>query len=117
MNFIGCVRNFIYAKNVEKGRSTLPWIIFFCIIMVAVGILTWASPISLIPLVAKILSTIAYGIKNTRAVRLLTLPTSLGWLVYDAVVDSDAGVINEIFTSTSILIAIVRFDILKREKK
>ena len=46
MNLISCVRNYIYAKSVEKGRSTTPWIFIFSGIIVLSGILSWSSPLS-----------------------------------------------------------------------
>ena len=112
MNLISCVRNYIYAKSVEKGRSTTPWIFIFSGIIVLSGILSWSSPLSLIPVAAKLLTCAAYGMKNPRTVRILTFPSSIGWIVYNAVYHSAGGVLNEVFTMASIAISMVRFDFI-----
>lgn len=116
MNLISCVRNYIYAKSVEKGRSTVPWILIFSGVIILFGIVSWTSPLSLIPILTKLLTCAAYGIKNPRTVRFLTLPSSIGWLIYNAVYHSTGGVLNEVFTMTSIVISMVRFDFLPRRR-
>jgi len=116
MNLVSCIRNYIYCKNVEAGRSTRKWMFIFSIIIVAVGIVTWSSFWSLVPIFAKLLTTAAYGMRDPKKVRFLTLPSSLCWLLYNALYHSAGGVINEVFTTVSILVGIVRFDILHSEK-
>ncbi|NCB52703.1 MAG: YgjV family protein [Clostridia bacterium] len=116
MNLISCVRNYIYCKSVEAGKPTIKWVVLFSVIIAAAGIMTWSSALSLVPILAKLLTTVAYGMKDTKKVRFLTLPSSLCWLFYNALYHSAGGVINEVFTTASILIAVVRFDILSRKK-
>jgi len=116
MNLISCVRNYIYCKSVEAGKPTGKWIVLFSLIIVAVGIVTWSSAWSLVPIFAKLLTTAAYGMKDPKKVRFLTLPSSIGWLFYNSLYHSAGGVINEVFTTASILVAIVRFDVLGSKK-
>lgn len=115
MNGLSCIRNYIFVENVKKKRSNLVWQIIFSIIIVIFGIISWESWFSLIPIYAKILTTIAYGIKNPRTIRFLTIPSSISWLVYNYHYGSVAGAVNEAFVLVSLSIAIVRFDILKKE--
>jgi len=63
-----------------------------------------------------ILSTVGFWVKNPKYTRLIYLPSSPCWLIYNVVNLSIAGVLTEIFASSSLLIAIFRFDILKKEK-
>jgi len=85
--------------------------------MAAAGALTWVGPVSLLAILGKIASTLAYGMKRPKLVRLLTLPSSALWIVYDAICLSAAGVLTEIFTVASITIAEIRFRKKKAEKE
>lgn len=57
------------------------------------------------------------GNKNTSFVRKNILITSSSWLVYNALVFSIAGVVNEAFTIVSIIVGIIRLDIIPMLKK
>lgn len=132
MELIGWIRNITFIFLVKKGKSTKPWIVFFSLITVASGVstilLTWNYSIngirwtdsiplatallvgiSVLSIVAKVLSTVAYGVKNPRSIRMLNLFTSPCWLVYNLVAFSIAGVANEIMTICSIIVAEKRF--------
>lgn len=117
MNLISSLRNLIFARLICKGKSTLPYQIIFSISFIFFGILTWQGPLSFMIIAAKVITTIAYGIRRTDILRLLTLPTSVCWLIYNASCMSTAGVICEAFTICSIITAIIRIDILGRKKK
>ncbi len=117
MNVVGSARNISFSLCVEKGKSTKFLQILFSALFFILGLLTSEGWVSLMIISAKIVTTIAYSIKNTRYIRLLTLPTSACWLAYNAVCGSTAGILCEIFTIASILTAIVRLDIMPRFKK
>ncbi len=137
MDFIGTIRNVIFAYLVKKEKSTTPYIIFFAILTIAIGIFTvvttWSATIvtvsrwsksiqiatllavliSILSIFAKLISTIAYGFKSAHTIRMLNLPSCSCWIIYNLVCFSFTGVINEILTISSIIIAEIRF----KEKK
>lgn len=117
MNLVSSARNLIFAQLIKKGKSTLPFQILFCIFFIAAGILTWQSWISLLIILAKLLTTVVYGMKNTKIIRFGTVPTSIFWLVYNFTCHSSAGVLCEIFALVSITTAIIRIDIIEARKK
>jgi hypothetical protein len=142
MDMIGTIRNIIFAYNVKKNKSNKWWIIFFSIITLVAGVLTliltwnslvarvtWLSGnnhqialtiavvISIVSIIAKLLSTIAYGFKNPHRIRMTNLPTCAGWIIYNFAVMSLAGIVNEMLSITSIIIAEIRFSALKRISK
>ena len=114
MNLIGSVRNIIFAIHVKKEKSTLIWQILFSFMFIVIGILTTNGIVSVMVILAKVVTTIAYSLKNTKYIRLLTLPTSICWLVYNIVCNSFAGILCEVFTICSIITAIIRIDIIKK---
>lgn len=112
MNFVGCVRNTIFSKKVEHKKDTTIPIIIFSILFTVFGIATWQGPKSILIIVAKVLSTLAYGNKNTTIVRCIVLTTSSSWLLYNIFVNSIAGVACEVFTLCSLISGIIRLDII-----
>ena len=130
MDLVGSVRNIIFSLNVKNKRSNkVPVIIFSCITAIA-GILTiaftwdvskirWTNDlqfatilmvvISILSIIAKLISTIAYSINDPHKMRILNLPSSGCWLIYNFVAFTLAGTLNEIMTLSSVLIAEFRF--------
>lgn len=117
MNIVGCGRNVIFTETVKKGKNTRFWVILFSVFFTVFGIVTWQGPKSILVIVAKVLSTLAYSSKNTAFCRRLVLVTASAWLVYNVSVGSTAGAVNEALTLGSIIIGIIRLDILPRLKK
>lgn len=117
MNLVGCIRNIIFTKQISKHKKTTVGVILFSVLFTVFGIVTWQGLKSVLIIIAKILSTLAYGNKNTSFVRKTILISSTGWLVYNLLVFSIAGVLCEAFTLTSIIIGIIRLDILPLKNK
>ena len=133
MDLIGSIRNVIFTLNVKNGKSNKWWIVFFSLITFIAGVttiaMTWdksigyasrwsnnantvviiAVSISIISIVAKLLTTIAYGFKNPHVIRMVNLPSNACWVVYNLVAFSIAGVINDLMCLGSIVIAEIRF--------
>lgn len=109
MNLIGVVRNILFTNLVLHKKSTLPYIFLFSIITIAFGVFSWIGWISMLPIVSKLLTTVAYGVKDPKLIRLLVLPSSVFWLIYNAYCYSIAGVLTEIFGIISIIAAMIRF--------
>lgn len=140
MELIGWIRNFIFMHVVKNNKPTKFWIYFFCLITVALGVITiiftwqeslksveWLTSdfmiatiltigISILSIIAKILSTVAYGINNAHTIRMLNIPSCSCWIVYNFIAFSLAGVINEIMCLTSIAIAEIRYKIINKRK-
>lgn len=117
VSVIGCVRNIIFTKRVSQGKKTTLPVIIFSLLFIIFGIVTWQGKKSILIIVAKVLSTMAYGNKNTTVVRGVIFITSISWLIYNSVVFSIAGVLCEAFTIVSLIIGIIRLDIIPYFKK
>ena len=117
MNLIGCVRNTIFSKQVQKGKKTYVPTIVFCVLFSILGLFTWQGLKSILIIIAKILSTIAYGNKNTTVVRTILFITCTSWLIYNYCVFSIAGVLCEAFTLISLIIGVIRLDIIPKLAK
>lgn len=138
MDGVGIFRNIIFSQNIKNQKSNKKAVIIFSIITFIVGlgsiIFAWNETIakitftdnqilvtliiifiSILAVVAKLISTISYSIKNPHTIRMLNIPTCLCWLVYNAMVFSIAGVVNETMTLISVIIAEIRFKGKKEE--
>lgn len=111
MCLLGAVRNIIFTERVKKGKPTLGFQILFGIIFAVSGALTWEGFPSLLIILAKFISTFAYGLSDTMKLRLLGLPASFLWLAYNLICFSAGGIACEIFTESSIVIGFFRLDL------
>ena len=110
-------RNFLFYKLVEKKRSTTPVIVVFSLIMIALGAYSWAGWLSLLPIAAKVISTVSYGMKNERLLRFITLPSCILWIVYNVTVGAWEAMLGDALSLCSILIAIWKFDVREHCKE
>ncbi len=119
IDLIGIVRNLILVRTAESRKQQAIATAIFVVILTAAGIATWAGPVSLLAIVGKTFTTVAFGFRNPRVLRALTIPSCLLWALYDGLTGSWAGVLYELLGLLSILVAYVRFDILPylRSKK
>lgn len=117
INLASIFTNGVYWYRNKRNKSNLPFQIIFGIAFVALGLLSWHGPTSIFVILAKMFSSVALGIKNTRTIRILNAISSPCWLVYNAFMGSIPGVLGETFITLSTLIAIVRLDILKQAEK
>ena len=117
MNLIGVVRNFIFYKLVEKGKSTKIVMWIFCGVYVLSAIITWEGPESLLPLIGKLCSTVAYSMKNTRNIRIINIPTLTMWIVYNITRSAWEALAADTISLVSVLISMGRFDIVPYFKK
>ena len=112
MNLVGCVRNIIFTKQIMQNKKTTITTIIFGIMFLLFGIYTWQGIKSILIIMAKVLSTIAYSNKNTTIVRAILFITCSSWLIYNYCVFSIAGVLCEAFTLISLIIGVIRLDII-----
>jgi hypothetical protein len=117
VSVIGITRNLIFKNRIANGKSTSVFIAIFSALFILFGVLTWEGPKSILIIVAKVLSTISYGNKNTTVIRVIGIITTTSWLLYNWYVFSIAGVLCEAFTLTSLIIALLRLDLLPRLSK
>ena len=104
LSSLGCFRNYIFGKRVEEGRNVKGLCILFSAIFTVSGMLTWNGFLSIIAVVSKVLSTIAYSLKNTNMLKTFSVITSIIWLIYDICLFSLGGIISDLFCLISIII-------------
>ena len=94
-------------RRFAKGKGMCAAI---CLAQILALCLTWSGWISLLPVTANIAATIGGYTHNPRKVRLATmLVNSPLWIVYDVIVGSWAGILDEVVTELSIIVSIIRY--------
>lgn len=117
LNIVGVIRNIIFTKQVAKEKNTTVSAIIFSIIFTVFGLLTFDGVKSVMLIFAKVLSTIAYSNKNATIIRVVSFLTHIAYLFYNISVFSLAGAISDGILLISLIIGIIRFDILPQIKK
>ncbi|MBP3583140.1 MAG: YgjV family protein [Clostridia bacterium] len=78
-------------------------------VIVAIGLLLYESPYSLLPIAGVLLHTGAFWLSSERAVRRLSLLGSPFWLVYNIHSRAYGSAIGDILTMLSIIIAMIKY--------
>src|SRR3989338_4435143 len=118
MNGIAGLRTYIFNQRETKTCSNNQfWLYLFVVLFWVFGIVTWNGYYSILPILAMTIDSSAVWNKKTQYIRLLMLIPRPLWFLYNYTVVSYAGMITEIFVLFSILVGIIRFDILATRKK
>ena len=109
-NFVCLVRDIIFLRTADR-EVRRPWLrtAIFSLLMVAVGISSWQSPVSLICIVGFVLNTVSFSFKAPQNVRKMILVSSPFFMVYDFLSASIGGVCNELISFISAVVALIRY--------
>lgn len=114
MNVLNVVRSILYSFRGRKWADSILIPICICASSLVISAMTWEGPLSLLPAMAAVSSTVANWQTDTRKLKLLTIPVCVGWFIYNVFGHSYAGMINETFVLCSVLVSLYR---LHREQK
>lgn len=108
-NFVGIFRELIFVKRESKKWADLPfWPLLFILINWMIGFTTFKSQINILPIAASTFVTISLWLRKPKLTKLISIPISLTFLIYDIFVGSYVGVINESIAIISIIISFIR---------
>lgn len=118
MNLISTLRAYIFYKKNSISWIDHKLIMYLFILLFWIGsFLTWQGYISLLPAISMSLECIALWNNKTKNMRWLMLLARPGWITYSFLVGSYAGIATDILITFSIIGSIIRFDILKQNKR
>lgn len=105
------IRNVMLSKyNKYAWVRWKGWIVVICAACTVILVFTWAGPLSLLPFIALVGSTIGYWTNNAQKIRLSNLVcASPAWIIYDIFVGSIGGALSESITIISILVSVYRY--------
>lgn len=106
---LNCVRSFCLQSKWKAAKSHAMCAIL-CSLQLAAMALTWGGWISILPVAANIASTIGGYTKNPQKVRAAGMfINSPLWIVYNVIVGSWAGVVDEVISEVSMAVSVLRF--------
>ena len=113
-NLVGIFRELVFVKRDQKRWASGVWVpIIFILLNWGIGISTFSRPINIIPIVASTFVTISLWLRRPRLTKLISVPVSLAFLVYDILIGSYIGMVNESIAILSIIISFIK----ERRKK
>lgn len=118
MNFVEAGVVFVaYKRETDNWAKHRVWPYIFIGLYVVTGLITFKTLSDILPVVAQSFGAIAVWQKNPRTIRFLMLIPRPLWFVYNFIVGSYAGMAAEVFILVSVIVGIIRFDILKKAEK
>lgn len=115
---IGVVRTVIFFKYEKSNKPVKLWILLLIIgITIYSGILSYAGPISLIPIITGIMYSTAVWQQNLKIFRINCIINSLAWIFYNIQVGAYVSILSSITELISGSIAIIKLDIIKTKNK
>ena len=83
---------------------------FICFLQILALIFTWSGWISTLPVAANVAATIGGYTHNGQKIRITGMfINSPLWIIYDVVVGSWAGILDEVVSECSMIISIIRY--------
>ena len=106
---LNTARSFCLGSKLEFAHSRTVCVIL-CTLQVLALAVTWSGWISLLPVAANIASTIGGYTHNARKIRVAGMfINSPLWIIYDILVGSWAGILDEVISECSMILSIVRY--------
>lgn len=106
---INCIRSFCLQSKWKFAKSKGMCAVLCGLQLAAMGF-TWCGWISLLPVMANIASTVAGYTKNPGKVRVAGIfINSPLWVIYNIIVGSWAGILDEVISEISMIISVWRF--------
>ncbi len=110
MNITSTVRSFIYERyETKKKKTPLIFLIIFCIVIIIIGIITYTSPLSILPILITLAYCITTWLNGTFATYITFVICAIIWIYYNISIGAYISVIGNIFEIISGIIALIRF--------
>ncbi len=108
-NFVGIFRELVFVNREEKKwAGHFIWPILFIIINLSLGLASAKEPINLLPITASVFVTVSLWLKKPVLTKIISVPVSLAFLIYDIFVHSYIGIANESIAICSIIISFIK---------
>ena len=114
INLLSIVRSVIYSFHEKKWvRSPVTMIVWEVIFIIAT-VLTWENIFTVLPLISAVITGYCMWQENTAKLKILTVPSSACWLIYNIRFRQTVGAVNECMVLASIAVYFIRTH--KKEK-
>lgn len=103
-------------RTKHKWAKSVCWLILFLVVQVSVATITFKTWKDIFSLTAGVLGVFTYYCIDLKKYRILSLFYSLAWLFNSIFKIYPVALASDVFSTISVSIGILRYDILKRKK-
>lgn len=115
-NFVGIFRELVFVNREDKKwANRVFWPIFFIAVNLTLGIITANRLTNLLPITASVFVTVSLWLKNPTLTKIISIPVSAAFLIYDIFVGSYIGIFNESLAICSIIISFIKSKLERKE--
>ena len=108
MNFINLARSYVCSFDNKFARlKAVP--VVFIVLSLALTVFTWQGAWDILILVSSVFATVGGWQKNPQILRVSNVLVCLCWLPYNFVNNSWAGIVNNLLTLVSLIVALIRY--------
>ena len=104
---ISIARELVFLPKRKDEHKGLILVVFSALFVTA-SVLTWKDGFSVLPAIASVLATVAFGSNRTRLIRIFAFMSSVCMFIYGIHYFSIPTIVNEILSEGSIIISFVR---------
>jgi hypothetical protein len=116
-NLVGIFRELVFInRKKHKWANLFIWPVIFVGLNWFLAWLSFDTPSDLLPIVGSSVVTVALWNDRPRLTKIIIVPVSISFLIYDIFVGSYIGIVNEIIGISSIIIYFIK-ESRKRENK
>lgn len=117
ISIIAMIRELIFINRQKKWAQSPLWLVFFLILSVVSGIITWKNVYSIFPCIASALAVIGFWIGKPKLSRFLSYPISACMLTYAISNAIIMSIVNELLSIGSSIVGNFRHDFKKKPLK
>ena len=108
MNFINLARSYVCSFDNKFACSKAVPVVFI-VLSLALTVVTWQGAWDILILVSSVFATVGGWQKNPQILRVSNVLVCLCWLPYNFVNNSWAGIVNNLLTLVSLIVALIRY--------
>lgn len=108
-NFVGIFRELVFINRKKYKFASIPiWPILFILVNITLSVLSFKQWFDILPIAASMLVTVSLWIDNPNLTKSISVPVSIAFLSYNALVGSYIGIANESMAIISIFIFFIK---------
>lgn len=106
-NFVGIFRECVFINRDKKWANNIVFPVIFIAVNWLLALSTLKLPINFLPVCASTFVTVSLWVRNPTITKIIAVPVSVTFIIYDIFVGSWAGIVNESIALISILISFI----------
>ena len=116
ITLVAVFRSIVLMNHEKKWAQGIWWLYIFMAVSIVFSLMAWKDWTSILTLSSSLICIGMYWFRNPKAVRWISVPAAILFLVNVIINQNWLGIISESFLLISSIIGIIRLDLLKQPK-